>query len=360
MHIFFIGQQGILAQNSQDKAERRVEALAELLSQQNFRVTVACTQTYTPKTINRIGAIELYKLGNLLPKAAQIAMYLWRKKPDVVHVHNWKYAVYVRFFALLSPNTTYIWTVTHINESIFDKLVALQARQAFDAISTPERTLQYKLLNILGIRATYIPDGYSSLKTPEIPASSHGLRKGTYVITTASQLADIELIARTYKQTGSRKKLVTFVSSKADARHLKRRFSFIHPVIATLHSRAAISLVRQSALLIAPTADELVLQAMDAERPIIAFTEPSLEEIVGTTAVISSSDNPVELEDILSKAAKHPKTYENMAKKADKRAKSHFRWERVLQEYASLYRHSAVRKVPIDSLIPRQRATLGA
>ncbi|MEX1111971.1 MAG: glycosyltransferase [Candidatus Andersenbacteria bacterium] len=359
MHIFFIGQQGIPAQDASDATERRVEAIASYLGQKGYSVTIACKHSYAPTTVRFVGTARLYRPLRLVPDFVGILWHVWRERPDVVHIQDWKMAWIVRLAALLSPESTYVWTIgKRPPRWRMARIAAWQARSAFDAITVPERHLQYLLLVRLGLRTTYIPDGYTPPHIPRIPASHWKLRKNQYVFTTASTFQDVEWVAQAHKATGSRKRLVV-PGEVTEFKRLKRKYPFLIN-IPLPGKRAILSLIQQAGVVIALDADEWLLPAMDAGRPIIAVGNPAIEEIIGTTGQIVAPDDEESLSTALRKALKGPKSLALMTKKSATRAQAHFRWQRVFEEYSALYHYPAIQRIPLDSAFPRQRAVISA
>ncbi|MEX0649706.1 MAG: glycosyltransferase family 4 protein [Candidatus Andersenbacteria bacterium] len=359
MHILFIGQKGLPAQNPSDTSEKRVEALVSHLSQQGHSVTVVCERGYTPNSLRFIQTAQLYRPRRLLPASVGILWQIWRQRPDVIHIQNWKAARLVRFAVLLSPESTYVWTISELPKTWRRaRFTAWLNTRAFDAITTPGRHLQYLLLVQLGLRVTYIPDGYTPSELPLIPATAWKLRKNQYALTTASTPKDVEWIAQTYKQLKTRKKLVT-VGKMAEFARLKRKYPFLVN-INSLGNRAVVSLIHQATVVIALSADEQLLQAMHGQRPIIAVASPALEEIVGTTANIVMQGDSDTLSGLLRKTLKKADSASVLSKKAAKRAQAHFRWKRIYEEYSTLYHYPTTKRIPLDSVVPRRHVAVSA
>ena len=267
---------------------------------------------------------------------------------DTIHVHNFATAVAIRIALIFSRKTTTVWTVSSIPEfsnpyiqAVFQRFFVFIASK-FTTITTPSRTVQYRLLSLYSVKSEYIPDGYSPPILPDIRPAVYGLRKEQYGIIFSNNIDQLKKIAKTYKQFRSTKKLVIFS---------ERTYMGINSINLPVTSRGAQSLVRQAAFVIitGPNYSQLALQAMDAGRNIIATTEPLHEELFGTTAKYYEKSDTAQLEKLLRDALNNRSF--NTASQI--RAKNHFQWEKTAQEYMRIYRHSATVLVPIDSIIPR-------
>lgn len=357
MKILFIGQKGIPAKHENDIVEYRTQTLAHTLSRAGHQVYVACKKSYRKPFLRNVNGIQCIYSGfsnhSLISKLLDIVstIYIaWKLNPDVVHFQSWSSAAAVRIVALLRPKTTFIWTISHIpNNAFITQCIALQARAAFDAISTPYRDLQYKLLVEYGIRAQYIPDGYTRPVLVDIAPKHWSIRKNQYIFSTATTKLEAQSILNAYKALKSRRKLI-FCTTDPSLLHLARRNKNIiclNPVFG----RSLSSLVRQASVVIALepiVPSSLLLQAMDAERPIIISTHPFHEEIVGTGAYIVPSQTQAGLEYALRLALA-----QKVNTTASKRAKAHFTWPRVVEEYMILYSYPYIQRVPLDSAVQR-------
>ena len=356
MKILFIGQQGIPTLQEGDQKEHRVQVIAESLSTLGHEVFVLCDKRYRKPFLRSINGISLLYAPLLRNRFLSELAYiltslrlLWKIKPDVVHVNSWLTASIVRIAALLCPETTYVWTVSHIpHNRLISSLIAWQARAAFDAISTPSRNLQYKLLVTFGLRVTYIPDGYIQPQLDDIPAKRWGLRKGLYLFSTAKTYKDAQWILRAFKATGTKRKLV-FCSSDIALQRIARRNKQIVCLPSSM-GRSLRSLIRQAHVVIAVDNSapvSLLLHAMDAERALIVSTNPLHEEVVGTCAYIISTGNEKGLTKTLLSHMKQKKNA--MGKMAAIRAQHHFKWERIAEEYGILYSYPHIKRVSVDS-----------
>lgn len=351
MHILF------LEENTSDTITEHINPLASYLVQNGHLVTTI-TKEHHPAARRR-DALNVHIGSSLLPKPLIAALFIWKKKPAVIHLTNWHYAPFVRLFAFLSPNSTYVWTIDHLN-SQFNRFISWQAYGAFDVITTPKRSIQYSLLTSRNIRATYIPNGYTPPGIRDIPASKYNLRKGQFCVVIPSNTNELEVIAKAYREVNTRKKLVVLIDSKIQTKHLKRRFPFIQFLLYP-HGRAALSLIRQAGVVITSIADHRLLQAMNANRPVVTIgSNPTVAEVAGTTTQTISVDDYENLKNVLERTVKNPKKYASPVEKAAKRAQNHFTWSRISEDYFAAYRSTHAKKVPMDSLISPHRATIGA
>lgn len=269
---------------------------------------------------------------------------------DTIHVHSTAAAIILRFALLLTNKTTTIWTISDIPEfsnahfqAVFQRFFAIFAL-GFTTITTPSRMIQYKLLSLYSVKSEYIPDGYSLPVLPDIRPAVYDLRKEQYGIVFTKNTEELKHIAKIFKTFRSTKKLVVFSNRT-------------HPVFTSINlpvtSRGAESLIRQAAfILIAdPAYSPLALQAMDTGRNIIATTEPLHEELFGTTAKYYEKSDTVQLEILLENAISD----RSLNTAAQIRAKNHFQWDKIAQEYMRVYKSRTTVLVPFDSIIAGKR-----
>jgi glycosyltransferase involved in cell wall biosynthesis len=367
MKILFIGQNGIparqdggQAQHSPDRDEHRVERLAWLLSEQAHDVSVVCSKPYTRGYTRRLGAIQLTRSLTLNPEKAGGWLYLlsslyhvWRKRPDVVHVHGWRIAALIRILSGVSRRPAHVWTISSLPPlpQWLASFVARSLASAFDAIATPQRFIQYKLMKEYGVLAHYVPDGYEPSPLADIPASHWGLRKGQYCVAITNNPRDISWIARTYSKLNTRKKLVVVGSNaRPDTR---KKYPLLH-ICEEQGPRALQSLINQSALVIATDVEHnpgLLLHAMDKGKPIIAVNNPLNAELLASSAQLIPDLDRDALQASLQAVVANRPAQAHWGKAAQKRARALFRWDRVQQEYAKLYHYPVIRQVSVDSVI---------
>lgn len=362
MKILFMGQRGIPAHRTDGHAdESRVEELAGRLAAGGHAVTVISTKPYGSTVRNLHGIVLRYvptfhpeKAGGFLPLISSLWV-MWRMNPDVVHMHGWRAAAFVRAAALLCPETTFVWTVTSLPESNYflARFIAWQARSVFDAIVTPTRELQYHCLNTFNLRAQYIPDGYAAPTLADIPASRWGLRRGQYVVMDANSQDEILWVAQAYKSTNTHKKLAVLLYEEMPTlKRFRRKYPFLVPVVVS-SPRARVSLVRQAVALISATKHAqpaLALAAMDAGRPVVAANYPLQQELLGITGMFAKAGDSEDMARVLNEVIFYPTRQRQIGSAAQKRARNHFGWARILDEYLTVYHYPEVTRVPIDSI----------
>lgn len=316
MHIYFIGSSAI-----------RTEALASEAVKNGHTVTVASEKLHRI-IFSCIAALSI--------------------RPDTIHVHGWKAASMLRLVLSFLPNTVALWTIPSLpsipntaGQLIFQRILMYIAG-GFDSICTSSRTVQYLLLATYSLKSEYIPDGYNTPVLPDIRPAVFALRKEQYGVAFAQNIAQIKQISAVYKALKSTKKLVIFS---------KEKHAGLIQLDLPLTSRGAQSLVRQAAFIVSshPAYSLLLLQAMDAGRTIIATTDSLHEELLGTTAQYYAENDSTQLQKLLKEAIKTRTTNTS----AQLRAKNHFSWEKIGQEYMKAYRHSKAVLVPFDSIIPK-------
>lgn len=305
MHIYFI-----------DQAETRTEALVQEAVKNRHMVTV----TSTPYTL----------------LSCIFALF---SKPNIIHVHSWKGALFLRISMPFFKNTPCIWTIAELPR--FSSLLPYIATK-FDTICTTSRTLQYQLLTQYSLKSEYIPDGYSVPVLPDIRPALFNLRKEQYGVLLSDNVAQIKQISAIFKTLKTKKKLVIFSKSK---------WMGITSIDVPPTSRSAQSIIRQAGFVIStePAYSPLLLQAMDSGRHVIATTESLHEELLGTTAQYYQENDSIGLLILLSNALKK----HSVNASAQTRAKNHFSWDKIGQEYMRAYKHSKAVLVPFDSIVPK-------
>ncbi len=305
MHIYFIGQAGIRT---------------ETLTQEAIKNGCAVTSTST----------------SFLSCIATLFI-----KPDTVHLHGMKAAIFLRILLPFMQKTTIVWTISKIPRfSGFLPYIA----EGFESICTPSRTMQYRLLTQYSLKSEYIPDGYTEPLLPDIRPALFNLRKEQYGVLFSDDINQIKQINALYKGLKTKKKLVIFS---------KNKYAGITTIDVPSTSRSTQSLIRQAGFVIStdPAYSPLLLQAMDSGRAIIATTDSLHEELLGTTAKYYEENDSTQLQKLLAGAIKK----HTLNTSAQTRAKNHFSWEKVGQEYMRAYKHSKTVLVPFDSIIPKNR-----
>lgn len=363
MKILFIGQRGIPAHRTYGHAdEQRVEELAGRLAAAGHDVTVISTKPYGSPTVRNLHGIALRyvptfhpeKPGGILSLFASLWV-MWRENPDVVHMHGWRAAAVIRLATLLCPETTFVWTVTSLPESnqALARFIAWQARGVFDAIVTPTREVQYHCLNALHMRTQYIPDGYATTALEDIPASRWGLRHGQYVVMEATNHDEVLWVAQAYKSTKTRKKLaVLLYEEMPTVKRFRRKYPFLVPIVVA-SPRARVSLVRQAVALISATKHAqpaLTLAAMDAGCPVVAANYPLQQELLGITGMFAKAGDSKDMARVLNEVIFYPTRQRQIGSAAQKRARNHFGWARIMDEYLTVYHYPEVTRVLLDSI----------
>ena len=305
MKIVFLGEETL---------SRRTQAVRRQLERSGHDVVALTTDTTASLNPEKTGGWVWLGLSILA---------MARQRPDVVHLQGPK-AVYLTWLAgMLHPEATYIWTI----DSLLPRWIARQAAKAVDAITTPSRSFQVRLLAETGVRAQYVPDGYEAASEP---VRKHG-RKKAYCVTTARAARDVRWITSALKEAGSKYRLISLKDVPED-----KRMSILESAqIVILHNNK-------------DTAED-VLKVMDAGRAVIATTKPLYEETLGVTAMYVAPKDVTSLAAAAHLLLKSPARRRAWGRKARQRAQQHFTWERVTGDYLRLYRHSKARLVPLDS-----------
>ena len=355
MKISFIGQIHIFGE---DAISRRLRALSSELTQRRHTVRL---YSATERSIRQWqGANVLYRPsfnptqpgGWLYAAISAISSAFW--KADVIHLMGWKVAAFAPVIALLSSESTLIWTISNVSRKTFvTRLIMWQAVRLCDAITVPDRSVQWQLRREYGVLGTYVPDGYSAPALEDIPAKTWKLRKGQYTVVLADSTAKLRAIVKSYTQVKSKKKLVFITDKKTAAMTRLERSSRLLKVVEVQSNRERSSLVRQAASVIIADerAAELMLLACDSEVPVVAENLPRLQEIAGTTVSFFRLKDVEHLEDLLREVVKQP--YMIDIQPAQKRARKHFGWARIFEEYETLYHYPVVRRVSVDSIQPK-------
>lgn len=326
----------------------RIAVLAAETAKNGHRVTVIHSGVWRHDAGSIMRGIQLLRIpsfdptmpgGYLFSFLATVAALIART--NSIHVHDVKTALFVRLLRHFFTNTSKILTISELPQS---PRSARRIAASFDRVFASTRTVQYQLLTLCGIKTEYIPDGYTAPALPDVRPAAYGLRKEGYAVILSSDPAEIRTIIRVCKSAKAPKTLVVFAESPT-ARGCTR-------IDIPAASRSALSLIRQAKLVIAAqdASPSLLLHAMDANRQIIATTDPIHEETLGTAAQYFHPDDKGQLSD----AIKAVKTRSLKPSTASLRAKNHFSWGKIAQEYLRAYMHSKTVLVPLDSIIPRK------
>lgn len=351
MHIFFIGQRGIslLSAPGENTREKRVEAIAQELIAAGHAVTVSAKKSFTPRNFKRFNGVELFHCASNL----RLLFFIWRHKPEVVHVQGWEAGKLLRWASFVSPASTFVWTVDTVSplrDRVTRRLFKRVTKRGI-TITATTRQLQYYLRLNYNLATQYVPDGYTAPVMPDVSLKKYGVRSQQYCVTTATTIPELRWVARGYKNTGNRKPLVTFLDITPEFKRLVKRYPFV-TTAGQASERVLTSLIRHAAVVIfAGTATniETVLHAMDSERAIIATTDPLYEETLGVTAQFVKAGDEDGMTAALKKVITRRANQQVWGELAGRRAVNHFTWERIVIDYRSLYRVVQKQAIPIDS-----------
>ncbi|MEX2055206.1 MAG: glycosyltransferase family 4 protein [Candidatus Andersenbacteria bacterium] len=362
MHILFIGQNGTTdwPHAAPSSPEWRVDRLARSLSQLSHQVAVVATPPFASQRLTHTHNVEIISRPSLNPERPGGWLYLllslwtlWRRQPDVVHLQGWRVASMCWLAALLSPETTLVWTIPTLpsRHPRLAKMLAWQAKRIVDAITTPSRTVQYILLQTYHLPTDYIPDGYLAPALKDIPTRHFGVRKDQYVVALGSNEVALKNVMRALARVATRKKLLVLQPTSSAYQHILRGKKNIE-FVGQLQGRTLSSLIRQAATVIvadSTVSNETLLQAMDSGRKIIAINDTRYQEILGVAGTYVRPGKVLEL------AAEIKQSIRQRSKgipspEAQKRAQAHFTWDRIIPDYLSAYRRALQQPVPLDSL----------
>ncbi len=358
MKILFIGQKGVPAHTYNDSDEKRVEILAGLLAAAGHEVAVTCSASYAKSRFRTFAGAKLIypyvrnESGWL--QALTGIVSLWRLRPDVIHVHSWPVALLI-WLAPFLPKATYLWTISSLprKSSKSVRYLARRAAHAFDVITTPSRYVQYGLFHTYGLIARYLPDGYLTSNLAPIPAAHWNLRKGQYVVAFASDNQEAKHLIELHTSSQTKKKMVLVGAGpsgkyKPSNRNVK--------IITDNGERALISLIQHSSAVIVGRSAKhraFLLCAMAAGKPILAVNAPLHTEALGAAGILVSALQGEDARAYLQLLTTHNHTQKQLAAAAQKRARKHFQWKRLLKEYEQLYHYPQALRIPIDSAISR-------
>lgn len=357
MNIFFVGQTTISKTSSQGS---RIHALAKQLAKRGHEVIAF---TATGKELRRGAHMRVQYLPSLVPDAPGGWLYTLlsilsatRKQADVIQVTSWKAAALIPLAAVLRPHTTIIWTTDTApsTKRLGRRLTVWLAARLCDAITTPTREAQYRFRNLFGVLPIYIPDGYNTPIMTDIPTSHWKLRKNTYTLALCDTPEALQKLCKAYKSAKSRKKVSVLTNALTPAlKRIQTRNSFIR-IIEANTPRARASLIRNAGSLViadaTPSTQEFLL-AMESGVPLIAVNHPLYQEIAGTTVQFFQSEDAEHFSKLLGTALQTAGT-KKKSTKTTKRARAHFMWERIYEDYEILYHYPLVRRVPVDSVRP--------
>lgn len=362
MRVLFAGQRGIpvLGYEAGKLREKRVQALAEVLIKKGHEVVVLCAQPFVSRYLTSFNGVELIHRFSLHPEKSGGWIHsifelltLWREQADVVHIHGWKMAAMARIAVLLSPESTFVWTIDNVPDlkKGLVRLVARQAAKIVDVITVPTRELQYVALNYWGVRARYVPDGYNEISGTEVARKQLSLRKGQYCLCTATSSQGVRRIAKAYSKAGTKKKLVVLQERKGYWKRLEKEFPFLS-FAGELNGRGLKALIEGAAVVIVAgqeTPVDTLFQAMNGGKAIVAMTRAGYEEILGASAQYFTDGDTDGLTQLLRGVVTNAQRQRSWGGKARLRAHKHFQWSQIAAEYISLYNYPLVRTVAVDS-----------
>lgn len=347
MNIHFVGQTSVLGSSAR---EQRIQALSQRLAVQNHAIVAFSA---TERHIRRANGFAVRYAPSFAPDVPGGWLYTLvsflralNKTTDVVHLHGWKSAALLPFATLIRPEVTFVWTIDTLptNHRIVRRIIVWLAARLCDAITVPTRDLQYKFRLAYHVLAAYVPDGYNPQTIKDIPASHWKLRKNQYTLVIGDNVQTLRNTCLAYKDTGKRKKLTVLVNEITPTlKRLAKRYSFVR-LIESKSARQRSSLIRQAGQIIfLDSNSHAFLLAMDAGKPILAANYPLLQELAGTTVQFFKANDRKYLASLLSESI-------NEGKKAKIRARAHFTWSRVCEEYETFYHYPRVVRVPVDSV----------
>jgi glycosyltransferase involved in cell wall biosynthesis len=314
--------------------------------------------------LNKYNGVKLVHLPSFLPDKPGGLLYdflsvllIWAKKPDVVHIQGWRAVVMAPLAVVLRPEATFVWTIDSWPQSkeTMMRRITRWVEGLFDAITVPSRELQHSMLYNFNVRAMYVPDGYTAIKALSLLLKHYGIRSSGFTMTTADTAKDVRVIAKAYKKAGGRRKLVVAAEEKGPFKRLKREFSFLH-FVGELKGRPLHALIKEAGLVILSGSNNslnTVLHTMDSGKAIAAMSDVGYEEVLGVSARVVRKGDVSGLADVIAPFIKDEKTRLAAGRKARKRARAHFTWQRILPEYIELYHYPLLKPVPMDSAVAR-------
>lgn len=358
MKILFAGQLGLPlgSKTGANDREWRALNLAQTMVKGGHETTITGTQEYLPKHLRNLNGINLKRLMSLNPEKPGGRLYrafsaweAWRGRYDAVHAQGAAFGTWLHLLARLRPGMMLIWTVDRLPVSSKERERMIKMADKAE-ITVTNRQLQQNLLIMAGIKAKYVPDGYNEPGTGAVPASQWGLRPEQYILTTETEAKGLRLLARAYKKAGSRKKLVVLKEAKGYLKRLEKEFPGL-VFVGEARGRSLRSLIEQAHMIVLAGNEiqpETVLWTMEARRMIVAMAEPTLEELLGVTARFVAKGDEVDLAAAIKSMVNSGKKQAHWGAKARRRARQHFSWVRIVEEYRLLYADQ-VQRVSLDS-----------
>lgn len=366
MRIFFVGNINIptLGQIGSRASNARVEKLAAALSAEGHAVAVGCASFRYQRTMSRYRGVQLLHVPSLISEQpggkwhlilSLFAARFWRS--DVIHIQGWQHAGWLWFAKVLRPRVRIVITVDDLagRPSFFQRLyyrwLGWQVRLFTYAVTTPTRTDQYRLLTDYAISANYIPDGYEETLGNLAGRRHSAAPRGRYGVVLFRQANEVRWIIQAMRRFRPSVPLllVPLRTEPALTRAYASRKVRWLPIqgprsLATLLQKAAFTIVAGEAV---PA--NILLLTMAAGSAVIAETRPEYEELLGVAGQYVQPRDAQNLRQILSATIKDRHLRERWGKLAQRRARAHFRWSRLMPEYSALYHHAEARIVLLDS-----------
>jgi glycosyltransferase involved in cell wall biosynthesis len=364
MNITFFGQLGLPKLRDKDRGglANRIEAVARQLVADRHEVTVFGTAPYLSS--GNYHGIDLQRRASLNPEKPGGWVYLVfclismvRRPVDVIHIHSYRAALLLSLTRFLFPHARVVWTIDAIPRwNIEFRILNLGIRHMM--VTTPSRTVQYRLLVEHGVKATYIPDGYHQPVVPPIPVTRFGLRAGQYCVALVDSPEALRVVAKAYAAAKSRKKLVVLQLETSSIKRLRKKYPFLvfldskfEILNSSLTPRVRRSLIAGAAAVIVgdnTTSPSVLLEAMDAKRAIIAINEPRYQETLGTAGQYFAAKDSKGLTAALRRILADATAQSTLGQAAATRAERHFTWPRLVEDYHTFYA-PVVRPVLLDS-----------
>lgn len=325
MKIAFVGQPGF---------SERTQALATALAEREHMVNVFVGRKSAPQGMQRFQVVRLHTSWTSWTTLLRISV----TQPEAVHVSGWNWVgklLWLRFFL---PETMIVWTLEELpkNWNGWNVFLARQAINAADSVTVTTRARQWELLTATGIRAAYIPNGFS-LENQSLPSIRRWkLWKGRYGVTTARTKKELKWVAEAWKVSKTQKKLVVIGAVSLALQPLfKRKYPFL--MFREGGSRVRQALFTGAHLVVTCSASDdssLLLSAMASGRPIISTTRALNEELFGTTTEFVREGDEKSLAGLITRLSRSASAKTSLAAV---RAQKFFRWERIFLDYLPLY-----------------------
>lgn len=359
MNIVFIGQLGWpkLDKQSRVVTEQRTAVLAGFLADKGHKVTFFGTKPYIHSNVN-LNGVQLIRLPSFDPQIAGGWLYLilsfifaFKQRPEVIHVSGWRAGFLAPFWHLIFKNTIFVWTLDHApRRSFLASKLAARIGRSFNAVTTPSRTLQYLLRNSFALEAQYVPDGYFMPVLKDISLKPYKLRRGQYIAAIVSTKEQLRDLIAAWRKLGLKKKILVLTTDMAILGQTASRYDFIQ-TMACRPGRLMQSILNGATFVI--NADyqlpvNTLLNCMHTQKAIVTVNNYYFQEYLGMAAKYYKHGDIDGLVKIWREVSKKPKQLE-LGAEAQKRAFNHFRWERIMPEYSTIYNRQGSEKVALDS-----------